>query len=53
MFAINAYSGAWVLVETIALCKTREQAMSLLMNASYLAEHRPGLTIVIEHVRMK
>lgn len=53
MYAINAYSGNWVLVETIAICKTREQAETLLMNASHLVEHRPGLTIVIESVNWK
>ena len=53
MFAINAYTGNWVLVETVALCKTREQAETLLANANYLVEHRRGLTIVIEKVNLR
>lgn len=51
MYAINAYSGSWVLVETIALCKTREQAETLLMNGSYMVDNRAGMTLVIEQVK--
>lgn len=51
-FAINAYSGSWVLVETIALFRTREDAIAA-EGWSYWAQHRPGLTLVIEEVRLK
>lgn len=51
-YAINAYSGNWVLVETIALFRTEADARSALADGMF-ARHRPGLTLVVEKVRFK
>jgi len=49
-YAVNAYTGNWVLVETIAVFKTRDGAERMLLDCPWFAQSRPGLTLVIEEV---
>ena len=49
-FAINAYTGNWLLVETVALFGNEHDARAALADGMF-ARNRPGLTLVVEQMR--